>query len=194
MILDTMSNDFVPSQAETALTSKIFEKCDPKKLGIITGDAAVGVFGSTKLSAAALGQVWAIADKENNGFLTRRGVSIALRLLGHAQRGEPVSEALLSKREHTRFVLATWKYLFSIAGLPPNIEGFTLPILQQHTGSSAGRAKSPLATVSSVPLLTPQDKAKFMKIFYGCNPANGMLSGASNRLQLRTPYPYSNYR
>jgi len=96
-----MSSDFTPSQAELALTNKIFEKCDPKKLGIITGDTAVGVFNGTKLSAVTLGEVWAIADKETNGFLTRKGVSIALRLMGHAQRGELVSEALLSKCEYT---------------------------------------------------------------------------------------------
>lgn len=155
-----MSSDFVPSHAEIALTNKIFEKCDPQKRGKITGDAAVGIFNGTKLSAVVLGEVWAIADKDNNGFLTRKGVSIALRLLGHAQRGEPVSEAVLSKPV-----------------LPPTIEGFSLPILQQHTGSSAGRAKSPTPVVSSVPPLTPQDKAKFMKIFYGCNPVNGALSG-----------------
>lgn len=94
-----MSSDFSPSQAEVALTNKIFEKCDPQKLGIITGDAAVSVFNGTKLPAIALGEVWAISDKENNGFLTRKGISVALRLMGHAQRGEQVSEALLSKRE-----------------------------------------------------------------------------------------------
>lgn len=100
-----MSSDFTPSQAEVALTGKIFEKCDPTKLGIITGDAAVGVFNGTKLSASILGEVWTIADKDNNGFLTRKGVSIALRLMGHAQRGEQVSETLLSKREYTRYAL-----------------------------------------------------------------------------------------
>ena len=97
-----MSGDFTPSQAEVALTNKIFEKCDPQKLGIITGNAAVGVFNGTKLSAGALGKVWGISDNDNNGFLTRKGVSIALRLMGHAQRGEEVTEALISKREYTR--------------------------------------------------------------------------------------------
>lgn len=98
-----MSSEFAPSQAEVALTNKIFEKCDPTKLGIITSDAAVGLFNATKLSAGVLGKVWSIADKDNNGFLTRKGVSIALRLMGHAQRGEEVSEALISKRKYTRF-------------------------------------------------------------------------------------------
>jgi epidermal growth factor receptor substrate 15 len=92
-----MSSEFTPTQAEAALTSKIFESVDPNKLGIITGDVAVNVFSGSKLSAGTLGEIWAISDKENNGFLTRKGVTIALRLIGHAQRGEPVSESLLSK-------------------------------------------------------------------------------------------------
>ena len=62
-------------------------------------------FGNTGLPAHALEDVWEIAGKDDNGFLTRKGVSIALRLIGHAQRGEPVSEALLSRREYARFVL-----------------------------------------------------------------------------------------
>jgi hypothetical protein len=111
-----MSSDFAPSQAEVALTNKIFDKCDPQKLGIITGDTAVVVFTSAKLPPAVLGEVWTIADKENNGFLTRKGVSIALRLLGHAQRGEQVSEALVSKREYTRFA----------SPFQPIWQGFTL--------------------------------------------------------------------
>ena len=102
-----MSSEFAPSQAEVALTTKIFEKAGSGKLGILTGDVAVNVFSGSKLPASVLGEVWAMADKENNGFLTRKGVATALRLMGHAQRGEQVTEALLSKRrfyhtlEHT---------------------------------------------------------------------------------------------
>jgi len=98
-----MSSEFAPSQAEVALTNKIFEKCDPQKLGIISGEVLAVVFNGTKLSPGILGKVWGIADKDNNGLLARKGVSIALRLMGHAQRGEEVSEALISKREYTRF-------------------------------------------------------------------------------------------
>jgi epidermal growth factor receptor substrate 15 len=94
-----MSSEFTPSQAEVALTAKIFEKADTSKLGILTGDIAVNVFSGSKLPAGVLGEVWAMADRENDGFLTRKGVAIALRLMGHAQRGEPVTEALLKKRK-----------------------------------------------------------------------------------------------
>jgi epidermal growth factor receptor substrate 15 len=94
-----MSSDFVSSIEEDALTNQIFDKCGARKVGIINGSILVGVFSGTGLSPLVLGEVWAIVDKDNNGFLTRKGVSAALRLMGHAQSGQPVSEALLSKRE-----------------------------------------------------------------------------------------------
>lgn len=93
-----MSN-FVPSPAELALTTHIFALSDPQKLGIVTGDAAVKVFARSNLPATILGEIWAIADKDNNGFLTKKGVTVALRLLGWAQKGESVTEALVNKRE-----------------------------------------------------------------------------------------------
>lgn len=94
-----MSSDFNPTEAENALTDKIFDKFDHWKSGEITVNDAEQVFKSTKLPSLVLGQVWAIADKNDIGSFTRKKVLVALRLMGHAQRGEQVSETLLSKRE-----------------------------------------------------------------------------------------------
>jgi epidermal growth factor receptor substrate 15 len=93
-----MSKTFAPTPQELALVAQIFNKADPQKLGIITGDVAVDVFSSSKLSPTVLGEVWQIADSDNQGFLTRKGTAIALRLIGHAQKGETVTEALVNKR------------------------------------------------------------------------------------------------
>ena len=89
---------FTPTAAEVALVNQIFTLTDPQKIGIVTGDAAVKVFSGTKLSPTVLAEVWALADEDNNGILTRKGVAIAVRLLGHAQRGERVTEALVQQR------------------------------------------------------------------------------------------------
>ena len=93
---------FTPSPGEVALVNQIFNQTDTQKLGVITGEAAVKIFNGAKLPPSVLAEIWNIADDENNGVLTRKGVAVAVRLLGHAQRGEKVSEALVNKRESTR--------------------------------------------------------------------------------------------
>lgn len=92
-----MSN-FAPTPGEINVVNQLFAIADPQKLGIITGDVAVKVFAGAKLPPATLGEIWSIADKDNNGFLTRKGIAIAVRLIGHAQKGETVKEALVDKR------------------------------------------------------------------------------------------------
>ena len=91
-------SSFSPTQAELALVNSIFAVADPQKLGIVTGDKAVETFKGANLPPALLGEVWAIADKENNGFLTRKGVAIAVRLIGHAQKGESIKDSLIDRR------------------------------------------------------------------------------------------------
>ena len=92
-----MTSLFTPTPAELALVNQIFAQADTQKIGILTGDVAVRVFGGAKLVPTALGEIWNIADEDNNGFLTRKGVAVAVRLMGWAQKGEKISPALLSK-------------------------------------------------------------------------------------------------
>lgn len=87
---------FTPSPAELALVTQIFAKADPKKIGILTGDAALKVFGGAKLTPIVLGEIWSIADEENNGWLSKKGVAIAVRLIGWAQKGEKVKQSLVN--------------------------------------------------------------------------------------------------
>ncbi|KAI0933818.1 hypothetical protein AcV5_005864 [Taiwanofungus camphoratus] len=150
---------FTPSPAEVALVNQIFAQADTQKLGVITGEAAVKIFSGSKLSPAVLAEIWNLADDENNGVLTRKGVAVAVRLLGHAQRGENVTEALVNK-----------------PGPIPTIEGLTPPLLQQTTGAPSTKSPPP-----GFPPLTPQDKAKFTKLFIGCGPINGILNGEKAR-------------
>ena len=95
----SMATAFSPTPGEVALVNQIFAKHDPQNFGIVTGDVAVKVFGGANLNATTLGQIWAIADADNQGFLTRKGVSIAVRLLGWAQKGDAISADLVSKCE-----------------------------------------------------------------------------------------------
>ena len=93
-----MSTKFSPTPAELALVSQIFAQADLQKLGILTGDVAVKTFGGANLPPAVLGEIWSIADEDNNGWLPRKGVAIAIRLMGWAQKGEKISPELVHKR------------------------------------------------------------------------------------------------
>jgi epidermal growth factor receptor substrate 15 len=87
-----------PTAAETSLVNQLFAIADPQKLNIITGEAALKVFTGTKLSPTQLGEIWQIADSDQNGFLTKKSAVLALRLIGHAQKGESITAALVNKR------------------------------------------------------------------------------------------------
>jgi hypothetical protein len=94
----TSTGSFSPVPGELALVSQIFAQADPKKLGIITGDVAVNIFAGANLSPLVLGEIWSIADEDNKGWLAKRGVAIAVRLMGWAQAGEKITPALVRKR------------------------------------------------------------------------------------------------
>jgi epidermal growth factor receptor substrate 15 len=94
-----MASSFAPSQAELAIVNQIFAQADPNKLGVVTGDAAIKIFAGTKLPPLVLGEIWAIADEDNKGWLPKRGVAIAVRLMGWAQKGEKITPDLLKKRK-----------------------------------------------------------------------------------------------
>ncbi|EKM55751.1 uncharacterized protein PHACADRAFT_209279 [Phanerochaete carnosa HHB-10118-sp] len=152
---------FTPSPQEVALVNQIFAQADAQKIGVVTGEVAVKIFSGSKLPATTLAEIWNLADEDGKGVLTRKDVAVAVRLLGHAQRGERITEALVHK-----------------PGSPPSIEGLIAPISQQWTGSPKSPPPGPAA---GLPPLTPQDKAKFQKLFLGCGPANGLLTGDKAR-------------
>ncbi|KAF5372949.1 hypothetical protein D9758_001736 [Tetrapyrgos nigripes] len=155
-----MSSSFVPTQAEASLVNQVFVQGDPQKLGILTGDVAVRIFGGAKLPPTVLGEIWGIADEENNGWLSRKGCAIAVRLMGWAQKGEKVSKELINK-----------------PGPTPMIEGVSA-VVSHNTGMSIPRSPPP---IPSLPPFTPQDKTKFQNMFAKANPTGGLLSGEQAR-------------
>jgi epidermal growth factor receptor substrate 15 len=123
-----MATVFSPTHGEVALVNQIFAKHDPQKFGIITGEVAVNIFGSANLSATTLSQIWGIADADNQGLLTRKGVSVAVRLLGWAQKGEAISAELVNKRERDEFSPPESYYSSSSKlALSPSLMGFPPP-------------------------------------------------------------------
>ncbi|KAI6043018.1 hypothetical protein EDC04DRAFT_2600428 [Pisolithus marmoratus] len=171
------TTNFTPTPAEFALVNQIFAQADTQKTGILTGDVAVKVFSGSKLPSTVLGEIWSIADGKNDGFLTKKGVAIALRLMGHAQKGDKVHKSLLSKRE-TQYPVRASESESDVAAPLAVIEGIHAPVVQQSTGMSI--PNSPPLT-PGLPPLTPQDRAKFNRLFQSCGPVDGLLSGDKAR-------------
>lgn len=153
-----MSSTFSPTTAELALVSLIFDQGDPQKHGILTGDVAVKVFAGAKLEPNILGDIWSIADEHNNGWLPKKGVAIAVRLIGWAQKGEKVTKTLINK-----------------PGPLPSIDGVS-PLTHHNTGVSLSKSPPP-----GFPPFTAQDRTKFQALFMKSGPANGLLSGEKAR-------------
>ncbi|KDQ13131.1 hypothetical protein BOTBODRAFT_56212 [Botryobasidium botryosum FD-172 SS1] len=150
---------FKPSPLELALTEQIFNQADPDKIGIITGDAAVKFFSGSNLPPTTLGEIWSLADSDNNGWLTQKGVAMAVRLIGWAQKGDPVKESLLER-----------------AGPLAVIQGISLP-----AGIAAPKSPPPQRPSPILPPLTPEDRAKYLRLFVTCGPSNGLLAGEKAR-------------
>ncbi|KAK0502911.1 hypothetical protein EDD18DRAFT_611149 [Armillaria luteobubalina] len=155
-----MTANFQATAGELSLVTRIFAQVDPKKTGFLSGEVAVRVFGGAKLPPTVLGEIWNIADDENRGSLNSKGVAVAIRLIGWAQKGEKVTPALVNQ-----------------AGPLPVIEGVS-GISTHNTGMSIPRSPPPM---SGLPPLTAQDKAKFQNMFLKSGPTNGLLSGEKAR-------------
>lgn len=89
---------FSASVEELGLVSRILARADPQNLGFVTGDAAIDILGGSGLSLRILGEIWDIADEESKGHLSEKGLAIAVRLIGWAQKGEIITQALVNKR------------------------------------------------------------------------------------------------
>ncbi|KAG9019677.1 hypothetical protein FRB90_011486 [Tulasnella sp. 427] len=146
---------FAPTPPEQQLVTALFNVGDPQKVGIISGESAVKLLSGAKVSPQVLGEIWAIADSDNNGFLTKKGVAVLIRLLGWAQKGETVNEDLLNK-----------------VGPLPTIDGLPLPKPATPTPSTPT-----IPAARAVPPLSSEDRNKFVRLFLGCGPQNGVISG-----------------
>ena len=95
---------FIASPSERSLVRQILGKADPERRGIFTREVVLKAFEDVKLPDEVLHEIWNIADDDNNGWLSERGLAIAVRLLGWAQKGEKVTEALIHRGKCRRFL------------------------------------------------------------------------------------------
>jgi epidermal growth factor receptor substrate 15 len=166
-----MAADFVPTDAEITLTNAIFAQADPSELSVLTGDVAVRIFSGANVSLPILGEIWKIADEGKKGWLSKREVHIAVRLMGHAQAGTTVAKSLIGRRKFRVFGIYG-HILMQAAGPLPSIEGIEATIPPNRTSGNVLTEFPP-----PPPVLNSQERAKFQSIFDAGEPINGLLSG-----------------
>ena len=83
---------------------KLFDIVDKDDAGVLPGQDALPFLVSSGLPQQLLGEVWAVADSDNNGFLTRDGWYKAARLIGWLQKSGQmaVDESLAAKSTSRR--------------------------------------------------------------------------------------------
>lgn len=85
---------------EKKLYGQLFRQADPDFTQVITGDVASKLFMKSRLSPVLLGEIWQMADPDNNGFLDQQGFSTALRIIGHVQNGQRLAPNLAEIRKY----------------------------------------------------------------------------------------------
>lgn len=66
--------------------------------GVLPGQEALPFLVTSGLPQQTLGEIWASADPDNNGFLTREGWYKAARLIGWMQKGDQAMDETLVSR------------------------------------------------------------------------------------------------
>lgn len=78
---------------------QLYRQVNPEYSPVVSGDAASKLFMRSGLSPVVLGNIWQMADTDNNGYLDQQGFSKALRLIGHVQNGRSLFPSLADNRK-----------------------------------------------------------------------------------------------
>ncbi|KAL0580926.1 hypothetical protein V5O48_001120 [Marasmius crinis-equi] len=136
-----------PSPDETTLTERVLQSTGSSENDHLGPEAAVELFLSSGLTPEVLAEIWRIADVGEKGFLSRDEVTVALRLVGWAQRGVVVTAELTVQD-----------------GPLATLEGLTLTV-----------ARGPAD--KKLPPISPHSKRGYYELFEGAGPRDGLLNG-----------------
>ncbi|KAF8360729.1 ehs-1 [Pristionchus pacificus] len=133
----------------------VYQRLDPSGTGIVTSGPVAELLKTSGLPTQLLGLIWEEADYAKRGYLDRRGVYIALKLVAAVQSGHSPSSASL--------------------GLPlgpPSLGGISP--MPPSAISPGGGAVAQWG-------ISPTDQAKYDAIFDSLQPENGKLPGGKVR-------------
>lgn len=168
---------------------------------MISGGVAKPLLEASGLSLPILGEIWNLSDSENTGFLNQFSFCVAMRLIAHAQRGDPItltsanSSAPLAKFRTIQVNNTGSGVLNSHLSNPLTTQ---LPSGSPSRITSSNSVQS-FASLSSnnsnpslvVPLLSPIQAKNFGAMF-DKTASNGILPGSQAKnifLKARLPIP-----
>ncbi|KAJ7233123.1 hypothetical protein B0H12DRAFT_1144175 [Mycena haematopus] len=73
-----------------AISDRQFDALDPLKSGFIHDNISLPFLLESKLPPEEVARIWALADQNNDGKLTREGFAVALFLIDERRRGNPI--------------------------------------------------------------------------------------------------------
>ncbi|CAA0807025.1 Calcium-binding EF hand family protein [Striga hermonthica] len=156
-----------------------FQRADMDRDGKISGAEAVSFLQGSNLSRQVLAQIWAHADQNHTGFLSRPEFYNALRLVTVAQ----------SKRELTPDIVKAALYGPASAKIPPPQINMATTLVPQPNPVGA----SPLPQMGATKQSFPQNSALRGPAFPtpSANPQFGALQPNTGMTQQLRPMPYS---
>lgn len=84
---------------EKSYYEPLFRQCDPNNQGFIAGETAKDILIKSNLPPVILGQIWQLADPQNNGYLDKNGFFLALRIIGKVQSGNQLTATIGETRK-----------------------------------------------------------------------------------------------
>jgi len=164
------------SDQESAFYQQLFEAVDAAGTGFVGAPAGAALLARSGLPRQVLGKIWETADSRQEGFLSREGFFLALRLVAHAQAGSPFVPALTATEPATL----------------PMLEGFSAPPASASRVSSATSVGwQTTASLSSIgsgirrpPSFAPsaRERRKYASLFLRIDAdRDGFVDGAEAR-------------
>lgn len=153
-----------PSGQEKQYYDQLFDAVSKDTSGLLPGSDALPLLTASGLPQQTLGEIWTVADPDNNGFLTRDTWYKAARLVGWLQNGGQTNvDASLANKTPP---FPTFK------GYPVPGARTATPVMPLSANTTGQQSMLPL---------TAEDRTQFTRVFVGCGPQNGLVSGDKAR-------------
>ncbi|KAK4198877.1 hypothetical protein QBC40DRAFT_307913 [Triangularia verruculosa] len=178
-------NPFCRQDNRTAQWNEIFGRLDRDQNGVITGDEALPFFQTLNLPTQMLAEIWAEADKDNQGYLTKEQFALAMDLV--CQERVKQMFAKLDKGEKGYLLAEEAAPFFDQSCLPARTLGNIWAQVDSGNKGYLNREEFSMALdlIRQERLVDAEDRARFDEVFDRLDAGGtGVISGEQASLFL----------